>query len=237
MRVLVTRPADDGVATAERLRALGHEPLLAPLLTTHFLDRPVPALADVQAILATSANGVRAFARLSAERDLPLFAVGPQTAAAASAAGFRAVRNAQGDAAALARATADLARPETGALLHVCGEESSGLLMKDLSERGFEVRRALLYRVDAAPSLPAAAASALALGTLDAALFFSPRSARVFAQLAKDHDIRRMIAVCISRAAAAALAPLSFAEFRIAARPDQCSLLACLAGRGAREST
>ena len=98
MKVLVTRPAEDGAEIAKRLAAMGHEALLAPLLRIEFLAGPPLSLDDVQAILATSANGVRALARRTSVRDLPLFAVGPQTAAAAQEAGFVRIRNAAGDA-------------------------------------------------------------------------------------------------------------------------------------------
>lgn len=230
MRVLVTRPAEDGAETAARLHAMGHEPLLAPLLTTHFLDMPAPALDNVQAILATSANGVRAFARLSPRRDLPLFAVGPQTAAEAAAAGFTTIRNADGDARALGNAAARWTAPEKGVLLHVSGEQGSGALAETLAAHGFALRKAVLYRVDAATALPSAVQSALAAGALDAALFFSPRSARAFARLAEGFSVHGMIAICISAATAEGLAPLAFAATRIAGQPNQDALLARLAG-------
>jgi uroporphyrinogen-III synthase len=231
MRVLVTRPAEDGAATAAELARMGHQALLAPLLTTRFLESAPPALGDVQAILATSANGVRAFARLSPRRDLPLFAVGPQTAAAAAAAGFRTVRNANGDAAALAEAAGRWADPGAGALLHVSGEQSAGMLCDALLAAGFSYRKAVLYRMEAATELPTQAAAALAGNTVEAALFFSPRSAGLFARLAiKDGlPLDRLTALCISAATAAALAPLRLAALRIAARPNQAALLARLA--------
>jgi uroporphyrinogen-III synthase len=230
MRVLVTRPAEDGAETAARLRAMGHEPLLAPLLTTHFFDMVPPALDSVQAILATSANGVRAFARLNARRDLPLFAVGPQTAAEAAAAGFTTIRNADGDARALADATARWTSPDRGALLHVSGEQGSGTLAETLSAHGFDLRKVVLYRVDAATVLPPDVRAALQYGALDAALFFSPRSARAFARLAKDFSVYGMIAACISAATADGLTPLAFGAVRIAERPNQDALFARLAG-------
>ena len=228
MRVLVTRPRGDAERTARLLAARGHVPILAPLLETRFFDGPPPDLTGVQAILATSANGVRAFARRSPARDLPLFAVGPQTAAAAGRAGFSDVRNADGDAHALAGAAARWATPQGGALLHVAGEGNDGVLAADLEARGFVVRRAILYAVEAAGALPAEAAAALAGARLDAALFFSPRSAAVFAALAAGLCLRGVIAACISPAAARALAPLSFAGVRVAARPNQDALLALL---------
>ncbi|HVZ27131.1 MAG TPA: uroporphyrinogen-III synthase, partial [Rhizomicrobium sp.] len=111
MRVLVTRPLEDGTETARQLAARGHEALLAPLLMTCFFGGPDIALDGVQAILVTSANGIRALARRSQRRDLPVFAVGPQTAAEAKKLGFATVRNASGDAEALARATRGWAKP------------------------------------------------------------------------------------------------------------------------------
>ena len=232
MRVLLTRPKEDARIVAEQLREAGHEILSAPLLSVRFHDGPPLDLDGVQGVLATSANGVRALARRTVRRDLPVFAVGPQTAKAARTAKFERVESADGDAAALSEAVPDWAQADNGVLLHVAGAHSEGRLASLLGAKYFEVRTELLYDVIAADSLPAAVVKALLEGTLDAALFFSPRSARVF----KDCIVRArlaqtcpgVIAICISKAAAQALLPLVFAECRIAAKPNQDALLACL---------
>lgn len=228
MRVLITRPEEDAARIALRLAALGHEAILVPLLAVRFLDGPEVSLDGVQAVLAASANGVRALARRSPRRDVPLFAVGPQTESAARDAGFHAIRNAKGDAAALARATVDWARPQGGALLHVKGSEGGGALAQDLSASGFTVRSEALYDVAALDMPPPALAGAIA--SADAAMFFSPRSAKIFKTLAAGLATEPLIAVCISKAAAAALKPLVLRETRIAAQPNQEAVLACLAG-------
>jgi len=230
MRILVTRPVEDGAEIARRLAELGHEALVAPLLTVAIHDGAPLPLAGVQAVLATSANGVRALARRTTARDLPVFAVGPQTAQAAADAGFIRVRNAGGDAVALADALPGWADPGAGALLHVAGEEGSGWLAETLTARGFAVRREMLYRVEEAAQLPAAAADALRQGTVQAAMFFSPRSARIFADRVTEARLptATLIALCISAATAQALEALTFAEMRIAAAPNQAALLACL---------
>jgi uroporphyrinogen-III synthase len=80
MRVLVTRPQPDALETANMLIARGHQPIVAPLVRVNYHDGPEIDLSGVQAILATSANGVRALSRRLARRDLPVFAVGPKTA-------------------------------------------------------------------------------------------------------------------------------------------------------------
>jgi uroporphyrinogen-III synthase len=226
MRILVTRPREDGEQIAAKLAALGHTALLAPLLEPRFHDGPEPALADVQAILATSANGIRALIRRTARRDIPVFAVGPQTTEEARAAGFTEVRNADGDSRALAEAVARWTRPEKGALLHVCGEDAPGTLVENLARRGFTARRAVLYGIEAATALPADARDALEKNAVDVVMFFSPVSAKIFLEMCGGIATANLIALCISPSTADVLPPSAFAEVRIAAAPNQTALLA-----------
>ncbi|HEX7775548.1 MAG TPA: uroporphyrinogen-III synthase, partial [Parvibaculum sp.] len=79
MRLLVTRPDEDAGPLAAALAAMGHEAVVAPLLTIRML-RDV-ALPDQrwQAILITSANGARALALRRAAvalASVPVVAVG-----------------------------------------------------------------------------------------------------------------------------------------------------------------
>ncbi len=232
MRVIVTRPLEDGEATAALLHAMGHEAIVAPLLGAHFHDGQPLHLDGVQGLLFTSANGARALARRTSLRDFPVFAVGTQTAQAARDAGFADVRNADGDAAHLAAIVRQSAKPQDGPLLHASGAEAEGRLARSLAEAGFTVRTEILYDVPLAAELPHAARGALAQGTADAVLLYSTRSAQAFADLVAkaglDAALPRLIACCISEAAARPLRALPFRAIRIAARPNQAALLDCL---------
>jgi uroporphyrinogen-III synthase len=232
MRVLVTRPYDDALETAAKLKALGHDAVIASLLEIRFRDGDEIVLGGVQAILTTSPNGVRALARRSTRRDVALFAVGRQSADVARAAGFCDVRSADGDGAALAKAAALWARRDGGILLHIAGREIKGELSATLAKEGFDVRTATLYEAVAAETLPVAASDTLSRQTLDAALFFSPRSARIFRDLVRRAGLaescRVALAAAISEAAAKALDGLDFAAVRVAARPNQDALLTLL---------
>jgi uroporphyrinogen-III synthase len=227
MRILVTRPQEDGVKTAALLAARGHQALLAPLLETRWFNGPDLDLAGIAAILATSANGVRALVRRTSRRDVPVFAVGPQTTEEARNAGFTHVENADGDAVALADAVPRWTQPDAGALLHVCGEQNEGAMAERLAARGYVVRREILYVVEPRP-LPPDAIAALREGQLDAALFFSPRSARIFMEQADGMPLENLTALCISPATAQALPDGVFRAVRSAARPNQDALLALL---------
>ena len=228
MRLLVTRPRDDAVSFAKILRGRGHAAIVAPLMEMHVVAGPPVALEGVQGVLATSANGVRALARRTARRDVPVFAVGPQTEEEAHALGFRHVRNAGGDSRTLAAAVAQWASPSKGALLHVKGAEADGTLATLLKSQGFAVQTSVLYEVAATAALPENIRAMFARHEIDAMLFFSARSAQVFRDSALGFDLSPVIAVCISDSTAAALAPLSFRAVRVAAAPNQIALLGCL---------
>ncbi len=88
-KIWITRAEPGAAATAERVRALGHEAVVAPLLAIQPLVDARVDLTDVGALAFTSANGVRAFAEKSAERSLKVFAVGLATAKAARQAEAR----------------------------------------------------------------------------------------------------------------------------------------------------
>src|SRR5207237_4563744 len=96
MRLLLTRPREDAQTLAKTLKLRGHHPVIAPLLQIRFTPGPEISLIGVQAVIATSANGVKAFAARSQNRDLPVFAVGPQTAETATQLGFPEVICAKG---------------------------------------------------------------------------------------------------------------------------------------------
>ena len=112
----------------------------------------------------------------------------------------------------------------------MAGEEAPGALAESLRAQGFQVRREKLYRVHAVQDMPSEAALAISLGAVDAALFFSPRSAEIFAACVRRAglELRSVIAVCISENTAKALGSMDFRETRVAPAPNQDSLLASL---------
>jgi uroporphyrinogen-III synthase len=229
MRLLITRPQAEAETLAELLRARGHVALIAPLMEVQVLDGTDLPLLGVQAVLATSANGVRALAERTSRRDVRVFAVGPQTAEAARALGFVGVFSAEGDAAALAEFVADNLDPTKGALLHAAGAETAGRLSQALQARGFSVETIVLYEAVPVPQLPERAQTVLKDGTLDGVLLFSPRSAKVFASLVTEAKLaqacERVAAYCISAATATALNPVIFSRVTVAGAPNQDGML------------
>src|SRR5512144_512577 len=144
-RIWITRAQPGADATAERVRALGHEAVVAPLLAVRVLPDVDVDLTGVAALAFTSANGVRAFADVSGERGLKVFAVGAATAQAARAAGFKLVLSADGDVEALAEGIAQRRGELRGAVLHPGAAELAGDLVGALETHGLQARSLVLY--------------------------------------------------------------------------------------------
>lgn len=229
MRLLVTRPAEDAASLAMRLRGLGIEPVIAPLFTLEQVAGASLDLAGVQAIVFTSANGVRAFAQASDDRAQCVFAVGAATAEAAGKAGFARIESAGGDVGDLGRLIVARLDPGDGALYQPSGRDLAGDLKGALEGAGFTLRREVLYRAEEAAQLPPVAAQAMSVRTLDGVLLFSPRTGAVFVRLAlaAGHEaaLAGMYAYCLSQAVANEIAGVRWRDVRVADRPELQSLL------------
>jgi len=211
MRLLITRPQPGADATAAALVALGHEPLVQPLLATEAVAWALPdALPD--AVLLTSAASVRhAGAGSSALLHLPAHAVGGATAAAARAAGWRAVHEGPGNVQAL------LDGLPPCRLLHLAGADRTDAQ----PPAGVVVDVATVYR--------AVLQSLAALPAVDGVLLYSARTARHFAaewdRLGGRRGAVQLLAISPQALAAAGS---GWASAQAAPEPTEAALLAML---------
>ena len=208
-KIWITRAQPGADETAGRVRALGHEAVVLPLLTVETLPAELD-LTGVGALAFTSANGVRAFGALTPERKIKVFAVGAATAQVARQIGFREVLSANGDVAALADGIASRRREIAGKILSPGADEPAGDLVGDLIARGIAAERLSVYGTCARDLVPQ---DLEALKGVDAVLLHSPKAARALAcELAK-HPMPGLKALGIS---AAVLRPLE--QSRLAGR-------------------
>jgi uroporphyrinogen-III synthase len=233
MRLVVTRPTADAAPVVAALEARGHAVLAEPLLSIRWLRDAEIADRPYAAVLVTSANAVRGLVACGAAarlRSVPVHAVGRASAEAAAAAGFDMVDAADGDLAALGRLVRAAHRPGGAPLLYAAGRTVSGDLQGLLEAAGYAVDRVVVYEAEAATRLSAGLAEALTGHALDGVLLFSPRTARLWAELSAAAGLgeaaRRVRPYCLSRAVADALGALGGPHCAIAAIPDTHALLA-----------
>jgi uroporphyrinogen-III synthase len=221
----VTRAEPGASATAERLRSLGFDPLVAPLLRVSPVAGADLDLEGVGALAFTSANGVAAFADRSPERRLPVFAVGAATASAAREVGFQTVASADGDVEALREVILSHRPPIAGAVLIPGPAEPAGDLAGGLVAGGVAARSVAVYQTLAGSPDPATAAE---IPRLAAVLLHSPKAARALAAHLAGVPAPRLTAFCLSPAVAAPLAGAGLAVIHTASSPDEAALLETL---------
>lgn len=221
-KIWITRAQPAADTTAARVRALGHEPFIAPLLKVEPVEGVEVDLRGVCALAFTSANGVRAFTEATPERSLRVFAVGAATAQAVRAAGFKNVLSADGDVEALAEGIAARKRDLKGCVLHPGAAEPAGDLVGALEAHGIEARRLILY--DTGPAELTDEELAI-LPEIDAVLLHSPKAAQALAAMLKASPQPRMRALCLSKAVMKPLARTKMAAKVFAPFPLEAALL------------
>jgi uroporphyrinogen-III synthase len=220
--VLLTRPEAEARAFAEALvgRLAGRvRPVVAPLMAVEPIEPTLPA-GRFAGVIFTSAAGVDASRRLKAALPELAWCVGARTADRAAAAGFQA-RSAHGDADALV--VAILADRPRGRLLHLRGEDTRGNVAERLNSAGIETESVVVYRQASQP-LTAEGAALLQAAEPVIVPLFSPRSARLFAELAGQPKAELHL-VGMSAAVAAAAGTISHRSLIVARRPDAESML------------
>ena len=239
MAVLVTRPHPDNEATAAALRGRGIEVLLAPMLRFEAHAFQDDADARYGAVIVTSANALRGFEQHpSGQRllNLPLFAVGEQTADAARRAGFDKVISANGDVTALRAAVLASVKAKqlkkTSTLVYLAGADLARDLAGDLGERGFTVVTHTTYRMIPVADLPREASEGFAANRVRAVLHYSRRSARAFLDATRAAGVEiSALAIpqcCISDAVASIVRDAGATQVLTASRPDENALLETL---------
>lgn len=220
LRILLTRPADQGARFAQDLAIRfgdGIEVLQSPLLAPQVMTPALPE-GPFDAVVFTSETAVSAAGAM----DLPrlAFAVGDRTAQAAQAAGFR-TQSASGDAGAL---IALLLQARPGRVLHLHGQETRGDVVGHLRRAGMQAEGAVVYAQMPQP-LTEQAQHWLDDDQPVILPLFSPRTAALFAACRASAPLW---VVSLSPAVDGA-ATISAARRITAARPDADAMLDAIA--------
>jgi uroporphyrinogen-III synthase len=232
LNLLLTRPEAQAAAMSEVLERRGHRVHLAPLLHVYPLPFDGRVLRTASAIILTSANAVPALEGL--DPTIRVFAVGPDTASAARAAGLSNIAAASGTAGSLLEMVGHHWRPEYGPLAYPSGRHVSVDVAGALAAQGYSCGRVVVYATAQARRLPEEANDLLRRGQIDAVLFMSVRTADAFRGLVASTgspDVCRMARpLSLSDKIAARLGHLPWIESLTAASPTREGILLAVDG-------
>nr|WP_321442793.1 uroporphyrinogen-III synthase [uncultured Cohaesibacter sp.] len=232
MRILVTRPALDQDQTCKALRALGIEPLSAPVMVAEALDFSLPEQ-SWQAVVVTSRNGLRMLERAQVAQlgQRPLYCVGTKTESLARALGFQTIEMRAPDLADLTPALVSRLAPQGGPILYLTGRHRTGSLKDTLEAAGLSVAQVETYVMVASKALPDDICDAIGQGAIDGVLLYSKRSSQLFLSIAREHGLEAKLGgltfYCLSPAIATLIEDAGY-PLVVADAPNEKSLLASL---------
>lgn len=233
--VLLTRPYDDSLSTAHKLAEFGYSCLIDPMLNVDYYTREHIQFKNpmkLQACILTSQRAVKALAMLAISQSVPIFVVGPGTAAAVRQQGYKVVIQGHGDGAGLLPELYRWLQPNKGTIVYFSGEETRFDFVSHLSINGYDIQRYLVYRTLETAHLQVETIDALQHNKIAVILYYSPKSARRFNELALslDYLLKDVKAICLSSAVAAELT-LPFADKVVASQPHEQAMIAVLKNR------
>jgi uroporphyrinogen-III synthase len=226
-RVLLTRPLIDAYPLAKMLERKGIQSYLYPLFQPRFL--PLLPIEDVQALIITSKNALRAIENHNTFKEFPLYAIGDETAQLAKNMGFLHVFNASGTSEDLIELILNRARPNEGIFWHFSGKIIHENIVEILQAQGFKAERRIVYYMEEVDTLPLSLQTYLKNQDISHVIFFSPHTVTLFVKVLKKYTLEKstchMRALCLSKNVALKASTLQWKEKWISLKPTAQSLM------------
>ena len=229
-KIWITRPTEDSSHLFKTLTDKGYDAFVEPLLDITFNEVKIDTK-NCQAIVFTSANGVRAYIYNKGTTDLPVYAVGDATAREAKKAGFKIIHISQGDVVFLSETIKEHAKPEEGALYHGAGSVIAKDLSALLSAHKYAVKRQALYEAVPTVAISRTVCTYLKNGSISGILLMSPRTADIFVRTMRaqklDNHLEGVIMFALSDAVADKLRSLN-CKVVVASDPTQSDVISAI---------
>lgn len=226
-RVLLTRPLVDASPLAKVLEQKGIQSYVYPLFQLRFL--PLLPLENPRAVIITSKNALRALEKHDTLKELPLYAIGDQTAQLAKDMGFLHVFNASGTSQDLIKLILNTARPSKGILWHLSGEIIHENIVDILKAHGLKAERRIVYYTEEVDILPLSLQTYLKNQEISHVIFFSPHTVALFVKVLKKYALEKsacqMCALCLSKNIFIKASTLEWKEKWISLKPTAKSLM------------
>ena len=190
-----------------------------------------PPQTGAQAVLFTSANGVREFSKLlTTKAHIPCFCVGDKTSAEAREHGFTAF-SAKGGADDLIALVTAVLNPADGPILYLHGKIVTGDITEQLVKKGFTVNDHVIYE-QVPQTLTDEARDLFANGSLHILPLFSPMTAKILAAEITAHPdwkLDHIDAICLSENVRKQVSGLEFQSLTTVATPTADAMSSAIA--------
>lgn len=237
MRVLVIRPEPAASKTAEKLHALGHEPILFPMSEYQCSTGFGPSnLHAATGLIFTSSIALRCLkGRIEDNKtifDKPVYTVGDKTADLARNMGFTKVLSANGNGGKLAQfICAELAETkENSNLAYLTRPDRTADLEEILRSEDIAFKTHIVYEMTSAFDRQEFD-EIISDGKIDTVLFYSKSAAKIFFDAIGDiehNNITSMNYACLSKEISQVIPKQLSDRITLAIEPNEHHLLKCI---------
>jgi uroporphyrinogen-III synthase len=222
--VLITREQESALHTANKLLAKGYGVVLNPLISIVYCDLEVVEKTQSDYMLITSFNAAKRVPDVYKDLSgIKLITVGEKSAEYLKSKGVDVIYTAA-DAEDLMNDIVNVVQ-DNASIDFVCGDHIASDLDVKLSNKGFQINKMIVYK-----SIAATTFKMSILKRIDTVLFYSPRTATIFAELVGEAKryLQYIDCICISQNVAQKIQEIGFKSVRVADGPTEDELIKCV---------
>lgn len=180
--ILLTRPLEDSLCLAQKLKKLGYIIYLQPLLTVKEISAPQYIIKD-EALIFTSRHGVKFFSKHFTERSNSAWCVGKKTAAIARELGFTHVMEGDGNGETLLKRIKNKSSQQS--FIHISGTDVTMDFERELHPH---CKRIVLYATEPVTKFRPTIKRALERSAIGTILLYSKKTAQTLLSLCSSFD-------------------------------------------------
>ena len=229
MHVLLTRPYNQSIEMKRQLEEMGCRVSIEPVLKISQLSFDNKHIKASNVLILTSYNASKIVANIKKlDKEIRIFAVGKKTAEPFLKAGFKNVSWAAGDAESLLSLVTDKVGKDIKSIFYVSGKHVTKNLANILNERGYKVRRVIVYNATPVKAMSKTTKNMIKRGDIDYIAFMSYRTAFYFNVLVRKYNMQlylnRIKAITLSPKVARGLQENHWKSIDVATAPSNEAL-------------
>jgi uroporphyrinogen-III synthase len=224
MSILITRPYNIGINSQNKISKLGKKSLLIPLIKIKYLDIEISD-SNYDYIVVTSQNAIATFRNNLWMKDKYILVVGGKTKDLLLQKNCKKILLCEENVSDLINNMYTKISSVSN-ILYICGDHLSYDLEGSLKSNSYNITSKVVYTSDAITELSKNEIAQIN-EVVEVVMFYSPRTAKIFANLALKYNLytRNKIAICISNKCANNIVNLQWMGVKIASSPNEIKML------------
>jgi uroporphyrinogen-III synthase len=224
MNILITRPYNLAINSQSRVSKLGKKSIIIPFIKIKYLDVKIEDN-NYSHIALTSQNAIATFENNLWMKDKSILVVGDKTKDILLKRHCKKILLCEQNVGDLTNSICEKI-PISSNILYVCGDHLSYDLESSLKSKAYNVISRVVYNSDAIMELTKSEINQIN-NVVEIVMLYSPRTAKIFADLALKHSFytKNKVVICISDRCVDSVEKLKWKEIKVASAANETKML------------